>query len=267
LGIAPPVADLLTEFCATRGVNGRCLTLGRQDVQLRMEQFVELMVKRGIMQHKDGQGAMAGPPEIMDRLSRLMAEGKHLSSSQEFAKFRWISDELFFTALGFQELHSTDVNAYENATHIVDLNEPGLGRQLSGQYDLVIDGGTLEHCFDVPTALRNIFDALAVGGYAMHISPVNNYVDHGFYQFCPTLFHDYYEANGFELSVMKLYRHTQLHLTEPWQEQDYNVGDLDGRSYGGLDDGIFDFVCLVRKTEFSTAGRKPSQSRYKKYWT
>jgi hypothetical protein len=37
-----------------------------------------------------------------------------------------------------------------------------------------------------------------IGGRVIHHVPINNWVDHGFYQFSPTLFFDFYQANGFD---------------------------------------------------------------------
>ena len=38
-----------------------------------------------------------------------------------------------------------------------------------------------------------------LGGEIIHAAPTNNWPNHGFYQLSPTLFHDYYTANGFEV--------------------------------------------------------------------
>ena len=68
----------------------------------------------------------------------------------------------------------------------------------------------------------------------MHQSPSNNYVDHGFYQFSPTFFADYYLENKYRLVEIKFVRHSRNVEGEPWMFLNYQPGDLDGISFGGL---------------------------------
>ena len=107
--------------------------------------------------------------------------------------------ESLYAQLGFDRVASIDVSDFEGCTHIFDLNTPGLPASLVDQFDAVYNGGTLEHVFDTRTALRNVFDLLKTGGVAIHVGPANGWLDHGFYQFSPTLLIDYYFANRFEI--------------------------------------------------------------------
>ena len=105
----------------------------------------------------------------------------------------------YFAALGIEELVSLDVSDYEGADVIFDLNGPELPASLSRRFGVVLNIGTLEHVFHVPNALANITRMLRDEGVALHILPTSNAVDHGFYQFGPTLMFDYYAAAGFEM--------------------------------------------------------------------
>ena len=78
-----------------------------------------------------------------------------------------------------------------------DLNEP-VPAKLRGRFGLVVDGGALERVFDIRQGMMNTADLLRPGGRAVHLSPVNNFVNRGYVQFSPTFFHDYYIANGFD---------------------------------------------------------------------
>lgn len=91
-----------------------------------------------------------------------------------------------------------DVSPYQGASHIHDLNKP-LPPELAGQYDTVLAGGTLEHVFDVANAMKCLAAMVRVGGDVVCGAPMNNWIDHGFYQLSPTLKFDYFSANGFEL--------------------------------------------------------------------
>ena len=103
--------------------------------------------------------------------------------------------------LGAGAAESVDASAYENATHIHDMNLPWTpGSAQLGSYDAVLDFGCLEHVFNFPVAWRNCVDLCRVGGHVLHSLPANNLSGHGFYQFSPELFFNLYQAqNGFEL--------------------------------------------------------------------
>lgn len=77
---------------------------------------------------------------------------------------------------------------------IADLNHP----QDLGQFDLVIDPGTLEHCFNIGQAFLNVASAVNVGGVVFHLNPMNM-LNHGFYNINPTLMHDFYVQNGWQV--------------------------------------------------------------------
>jgi SAM-dependent methyltransferase len=107
------------------------------------------------------------------------------------------SEELY-RDLGFDEVHSMDVSPYQGAGHIHDLNDPRIADDLKGQYDFVIASGTLEHVFHWHNAVKVAFDLLKIGGTLVFGSPANNWTDHGFYQFSPTLKFDLFADNGWE---------------------------------------------------------------------
>lgn len=95
-----------------------------------------------------------------------------------------------------ESIASFDYSDYENATDIVDLNEP-VSNIYDERYSLVLDGGTLEHVFNYPIALQNAMRMCEMGGVLVLLTPTNNYNGHGFYQFSPDLFMDVLNSNGF----------------------------------------------------------------------
>jgi len=80
---------------------------------------------------------------------------------------------------------------------IVDLNEP-LAEEHKQQYDIVIDTGTLEHCFNVGTAFKNVCESLKQGGVFMSAAPISK-LNHGYWNFCTLAHQDGFEWNGFEI--------------------------------------------------------------------
>lgn len=110
-------------------------------------------------------------------------------------------DDLIARAFGASEVASIDASSFEGATYVRDLNKPlEVGFP---QFDTVIDGGSLEHIFDVRASLANVAAICATGGQILHIVPANNFMGHGFYQFSPELFLSLYTRDrGFtETSV------------------------------------------------------------------
>lgn len=118
-----------------------------------------------------------------------------LSLSQEF------SDDLF-KILGAQNYVTTDYSDYEGASFVHDMNQP-LPQDHLARYTCVLDSGTIEHVFNFPQAIKNCMTALEVGGHYIGITPANNLMGHGFYQFSPELYYRVFSSgNGFRVKKM-----------------------------------------------------------------
>jgi hypothetical protein len=98
-----------------------------------------------------------------------------------------------FAALGI-ETDFVDIVASRGFEIVLNLNLPAPA-EMEGRYDLVYDGGTMEHCFNVGQVMRNIFAFARIGGYIVHANPIN-YYNHGFYNFNATFYHDWYVQSG-----------------------------------------------------------------------
>ena len=107
--------------------------------------------------------------------------------------------------LGAREIVSVDKSDFEGATLLHDLNER-FPESYRGRFTFVFDGGTLEHIFNYPAALRNCLELLANGGHFLTIVPAHSMMGHGFYQISPELFFRVFSAeNGFALRQIVLY--------------------------------------------------------------
>ncbi len=94
--------------------------------------------------------------------------------------------ETLMKRLGFGDIETMDFSDYEGAGIIHDLNRlpPAW---LENQFDLIFDGGTVEHVFNVPNALEGIFRMLRPGGRFVSANGLNGWYGHGMYQFNPEL--------------------------------------------------------------------------------
>jgi hypothetical protein len=101
--------------------------------------------------------------------------------------------------LGAEHISSVDASSYECASIVHDMNLP-VPNDLRSAFTMVIDAGTLEHIFDFPTAIKNCMEMVQEGGHLLLMTPANNFMGHGFYQFSPELFFRVCSPeNGFEV--------------------------------------------------------------------
>jgi len=224
--------------------------------------FTGRVLTLGVQQTTVSESDLA---KLSDRLQYPLAEVDD-SETPKFDRHQHLTDVYLFKSLGFDEVLRTDFSDFQGAELVFDLNQSGVPEQYQGYFDLLIDGGTTEHVFHLPNSLHNIFSFLKVGGRVMHFNPSSNHVDHGFYMFSPTLFWDYYEANGFEFNSFKFFEYNKWGNIQRWIAADYEPGCLRYVSGGGLPGGQYGIALTATKLEGSTSGVVPQQHRYKKTW-
>jgi hypothetical protein len=126
---------------------------------------------------------------------------RKVSPPGALANYKWGDyADLFFTqCLGVSEVSTLDYSSYEGANILHDLSQP-IPSDLMGRFDLVVEGGTLEHVFNFPMAITNLMQMTAVGGSVFALAVANNLCGHGFYQFSPEIIFRVFTAeNGFKL--------------------------------------------------------------------
>lgn len=156
----------------------------------------------------------------------------------------------FFEALGTR-IDYIDIRASRGVERLVDLNDV-LPADMIGKYDLVLDCGTLEHCFNVAQAITNVALAVSEGGFIIHATPLN-VINHGFFNLNPTFFADFYGQNGGEIIFLK-------GVTAGWPQQDFFDLPLTASfTHGPEKTGL---VIVVRRTQASPI-KWPTQSKYR----
>lgn len=163
-------------YAKTLGVDFvRTATIGRQGLHLSPSDLKANLLKFGFFSFDDKS------------VERIITENNHYA-------------EGLFRSIGSEEVHSLDCSDYEGATYVHDMNTPIPGN-LKRQYSVVLDGGSLEHIFNFPVAIKNCMEMVRVGGHYLAITPANNFMGHGFYQFSPELFFGIFSpSNGYELN-------------------------------------------------------------------
>ncbi len=107
--------------------------------------------------------------------------------------------EAFLRAIGWPALKSLDFSDIEGAEFIHDLSQP-VGDDLRRRFDVIYDGGTTEHVFDIATAFRNVHAMLKDGGVFLSCVGTDGWFGHGFYQVGPDIPWRYWGATlGYEV--------------------------------------------------------------------
>lgn len=168
--------------CHRKGVSfERTLMIGRQILNLELDELKECFSKFNIK-----------IPETQLRHIYTGSDGY----SEELLRY-----------LGAKHIDSLDYSAYEGANILHDMNLP-VSAALHKQYSLVLESGSLEHIFNFPVSIANCMNMVAVGGHFIIITPVNNIMGHGFYQFSPEVFYRVInEENGFKLERMVIFEY------------------------------------------------------------
>lgn len=159
MGIDYVLFDRLCELSSRFRPEGRSLMLGRQGFSIQSK-----FAKR-----------------YESSLAQHGLEGRRFDYLQEDGFC-----ETLMRKLGFGEIETMDFSDYEGAAILQDLNRP-VPAKLENQFDFIFDGGTIEHVFNVPQALENLFKMLKPGGRLVSANGMNGWMGHGFYQFNPEL--------------------------------------------------------------------------------
>lgn len=178
------IREVLPRLAARRNV----LSIARMSMRWAPEDIVEVLASRG-ESHDAAQfeALRAGPP---------------VYSTREF-----------FGLLGFGAYDDVDFDP-EAATIVHDLNSP-LPDRFEDRYDLVVENGTIEHIFDIRSAVSNIARTVRTGGILCHVSPLDA-LNHGFYNFSVNFFQDFYCGNGFGEAQFYLLRYSR-----DWEEDEH----------------------------------------------
>lgn len=223
---------------------GPILTLGNQDIYASQKDLEKIL--------QDEKIKFKRPVNII------------LSTSQDLVKLNrsaknYLHAKTFFNYLGISEKDYYDIDkfAFDQPKIIHDLEKP-LPQKYHNFFNFILDSGTLEHIFDIKAVMENIVKAVRINGYVLQMIPANNFLNHGFYQFSPTFFYDFYTSNGFEI--------IESYLTEAKGQGDRFHIYKQERDYTGL---FFNPVnrlansFLVKKVKNLKAIISPTQYYYK----
>jgi hypothetical protein len=156
-----------------------------------------------------GRHNMLVPPDVTASILNTIG----IPREQSIAILEGQFAEPLFALLGAKQVSSIDVSDYEQPTQIHDFNQP-LPASLMKQFSVVFDGGTIEHVFNIPQAFKNCMEMVRIGGHFIQANMANNFMGHGFWQFCPELIYRIFSReNGFQIKTVLLH--------ESWEQKYY----------------------------------------------
>jgi SAM-dependent methyltransferase len=236
MALLAPYAEFLLEAARDRGPFARTLTVGRQ----------QNMVGRGVLARFGVDPAVA----------RAVAAAPY-------------ADRFLLDACGASSVEAVDASDYEGADLVADLNRP-VPTDWHGRYDVVIDGGTLEHIFFATTALASLMQMVRPGGRLFLATPTNNHCGHGFYQFSPEfLYRALAPEHGYRVNRMVLFPHAYPSAELTPRGPSYAVADpavARGRITLQAADAALLFVEATRLSGVQPFVEIPQQSDYTVAW-
>ena len=183
-----------------------------------------------------------------------------------------LTDRVLFQALGFETFEAIDYSDYENTSFTYDLNNPNVPEDYCEKYDYIMDCGTLEHIFNLPNALTAIFRMLKVGGTFWFTTPIWYAVNHGFYNFSPCLFSEYFSQNKWQINKFQLYqlpsdlRDNVFELYKHPQKLDVSDENIRSGIIAVPHDTLLVMWGSVTKTQETVCATTPSQPYYVAEW-
>lgn len=227
------------------------------------------------------RGDQGGKVVTLGHLSLALHPKDILKLRQQFAgdpratawldRYRWADyvDDMLREALKFDSVTSIDFSQYEGATVIQDIGAP-LRPDLAGQFDLAVDGGTLEHVFNFPVAVGNLMRLVKVGGAVYTQNPCNSLAGHGFYQFSPELMYRVFsEPNGFKISFVRIAMAHNLSVEQTTGQHVYDVADpakYGGRVLLACENPAIMMSLAVKQADVEPFAKPVLQSDYVEKW-
>jgi hypothetical protein len=209
------------------------------------------------------------PKDLSDLRRKLSNDGSALAW---VGRYQWgdFADDMLREVFKFDSITSIDFSAYEGANVVQDIGA-ALRPDLVGQFDLAIDGGTLEHVFNFPVAVGNLMRLAKVGGAVYTQNPCNGLAGHGFYQFSPELMYRVFsEPNGFEVSFVRIAMAHSLSVERTTGQQVYDVMDpakFGGRVYLTSRNPVILMSLAVRVSDVEPFTTSVLQSDYIEKWS
>lgn len=248
MGLPLGVVKLLVELHARHPLAGPALTLGAQDVYATYDEVAAILRQCGAPVREVPADQRPQPVGLFLQEANLLDRG-------------YVHPSTLFRMLGVDDYAALDASAAEGAAVIHDLNQP-IPPEWHGRCGFLLDGGTLEHLFDIRTALFNIAKLVRVGGTVVHVNPLANWINHGFFSISPCLLFDFYALNGFAPVDAFFVQLEPIALKTPVRVKSYNRYEHSLHNYVcNTSDPLLLVTCFAKQRQMEPL-RVPTQRKY-----
>jgi SAM-dependent methyltransferase len=179
MGLSRQMVDAIVREHTYSPIAGDVLLIGRQTVYLSPREALEIVADHGM-----SAGNIKVADIEIDHNTVRRREGGET-----------ISDAALFKLLGNDRVRALDHTDYEGAEVFHDLSNP-LPNSLKEIADFVIDGSTLDNCFNPALTIKTYAELLRPGGRLLAIDTYSNFFD-PYVIVTPLWFFDYFVINGF----------------------------------------------------------------------
>ena len=245
MGIMAPIARMIVREHLREAITGEVLLVGRQTVPLTPAEAIEPLASEGVE-------ALHTSPEIdEDTRSALGHE--------------WITEKSFFSMFTDSDIVTLDVDGYENADIVHDLQYP-LPPSWRERFDFVWNGSCLDNIWNASAALIHSCDLLKKPGGRIFAMEMANQHFRPYSMLSPGWFFDYFAVNSFgAIKVQALAFHEGHLWTGPYDF--YVPGSLEAASYAPPETYFGRRALLsvaIAQTSFDTSTDKfPIQHQYR----
>lgn len=201
---------------------------------------------------------------ITDNQIKSLSRNFNIDIKNFKSKYGEYSDEFFKVFLDAKSVESLDYSEYEKCNIVHDMNIQ-IPNKYYENYDVVIDGGALEHIFNFPIAIENCMNMVKKNGSIFIFSMANNHMGHGFYQFSPELYFSIFNGNGFTVNDVILDEHNFPGPEISPIGKCYSVNDpkdVKGRVSAVTSKPVLIMVHAIRKEIVELFSTYPIQSDY-----
>lgn len=174
-------------------------------LSLTQTYFLSKLLKPGMRVASMGYPDIIAPMDLLQQMYGARVNlVEYREDSGDICRRHGLEDRKIPDAHSFFKLMECELDVYDIVQErgceiLCDLNETWAYSNVnSPTFDIVLDVGTVEHCFNIGQAMMNMAALVKVGGHILHENPFNC-GNHGFYNLNPTWYVDFYEANGFEI--------------------------------------------------------------------
>ncbi|PQQ41088.1 hypothetical protein C6H65_11275 [Photorhabdus luminescens] len=184
MSISISTLNYLCELKKNHDIKGNILTLGKQMV------FFDYDTLNRVLKEKDI------PNCNVNKSYEFSQDFEHLKFIEPYSQY--CNDKAVISSLFGVSPKVMDITDEYYVDFRQDLNYK-VGNCYEQKFSFILDAGTIEHIYDICTALNNIDAMLVKGGLVVHITPAHGFLDHGYYQISPQLYYDFYSSRGYQI--------------------------------------------------------------------